>query len=179
MASINKAILIGNLGRDPEVRFTPGGQAVSNFSIATTDRWKNKQSGNFEERTEWHNIVAWGKLAELCKEYLSKGRQVYIEGRLQTRSWDDKEGKKRYTTEVVAQVVQFLGNRSDGASRAAATLGAAVPLGTFAPDSSSSPLSAGSWDSSGPASGEGQPSGEGPPSREGPPPFNEEDDIPF
>ena len=111
MASVNKVILIGNLGQDPEVRYTPSGAAVANFNIATTDRWNNKQSGQPEERTEWHRIVVWNKLAELCKEYLHKGRPVYVEGRLQTRQWDDKDGNKRSTTEVIANTIQFLGGR--------------------------------------------------------------------
>lgn len=111
---VNKVILVGNLGADPEVRFTPGGQAVANFRIATSDSWTDK-SGQKQERTEWHRIVVWGKLAELCGEYLKKGRQCFIEGRLQTREWTDKEGKKNYTTEVVANSVVFLGGR-DGAS---------------------------------------------------------------
>ncbi len=113
---INKVILIGNLGADPEVRFTPSGQAVANFRIATSESWTDKSSGQKQERTEWHRIVVWGKLAELCGEYLKKGRQCYVEGRLQTREWTDKEGKKNYTTEVVAQTVQFLGS---GAGRGA------------------------------------------------------------
>jgi single-strand DNA-binding protein len=110
---VNKVILIGNLGADPEVRFTPGGQAVANFRIATSDTWTDK-NGQKQERTEWHRIVVWGKLAELCGEYLKKGRQCYVEGRLQTREWTDKEGRKNYTTEVVANSVVFLGGR-DGA----------------------------------------------------------------
>lgn len=105
--SVNKVILIGNLGADPEVRYTPSGQAVANFRIATSDSWTDK-SGQRQERTEWHRIVAWGKTGELCGEYLSKGRQVYIEGRLQTREWTDKENRKQYTTEVVANQVVFL-----------------------------------------------------------------------
>lgn len=109
MASVNKVILIGNLGSDPEIRFTPGGQAVANFSIATTERWNNKTSGQPEEKTEWHRIVVWGKLAELCRDYLSKGRPVYVEGRLQTRKWDDKQGQTKYTTEIIAERIQFLG----------------------------------------------------------------------
>src|SRR3954466_3474678 len=112
-SGVNKVILIGNLGKDPEVRFTPSGQAVANFTIATNDSWTDKQ-GQKQERTEWHRIVVWGKLAELCGEYLSKGRQCFVEGRLQTREWTDKEGKKNYTTEVVATQVTFLGGR-DGA----------------------------------------------------------------
>ena len=107
---VNKVILIGNLGADPEVRFTPGGQAVANFRIATSESWTDK-NGQKQERTEWHRIVVWGKLAELCGEYLKKGRQCYVEGRLQTREWTDKEGKKNYTTEVVASGVTFLGGR--------------------------------------------------------------------
>jgi len=105
---INKAILIGNLGRDPEVRYTADGQAVANFSIATSEKWKDKNTGEMVERTEWHNIVAWRRLGEICGEYLSKGRQVYIEGRLQTRSWE-KDGVTRYTTEVVASEMKMLG----------------------------------------------------------------------
>jgi single-strand DNA-binding protein len=103
-SGVNKVILVGNLGKDPEVRYTPGGQAVANFTIATNENWTDKQ-GQKQERTEWHRIVVWGKTAELCGEYLSKGRQVYIEGRLQTREWTNKEGAKQYTTEVVANPV--------------------------------------------------------------------------
>ncbi|MFP2931015.1 single-stranded DNA-binding protein [Pyxidicoccus sp. 3LG] len=110
---VNKVILIGNLGADPEVRFTPGGQAVANFRIATSESWTDK-NGQKQERTEWHRIVVWGKLAELCGEYLKKGRQCYVEGRLQTREWTDKENRKNYTTEVVANAVTFLGGRDAG-----------------------------------------------------------------
>ncbi len=110
MASVNKAILIGNLGKDPELRYTPGGQAVTNFSIATTDKWKDKD-GQLQERTDWHNIVAWGRQAEVANEYLKKGSPVYIEGRLQTRSWEDKDGNKRYITEIVTRRLQLLGRR--------------------------------------------------------------------
>ncbi len=109
MAGINKVILIGNLGSDPEVRYTPSGVAVANFSIATSEEWKDKDSGEKKERTEWHRIVAWRRLGEICGEYLSKGRQVYVEGRIQTNTWEDKEGNKRYTIEIVANTVQFLG----------------------------------------------------------------------
>ena len=112
MASVNKVILIGNLGRDPELRYTKGGQAVANFSIATNEKWTDKE-GAQQERTEWHRIVAWGKTGELCAQYLAKGRSTYIEGRLQTREYEDKEGIKRYTTEIVAQNVTFLGGRAD------------------------------------------------------------------
>jgi len=126
MAGINKAILIGRLGADPEVRYTPSGVAVANFSIATSEEWKDKDTGEKKERTEWHRIVVWSKLGELCGEYLSKGRQVYIEGRIQTRSWDDRDGNKRYTTEIVATDVQFLGGR-DGGPEARAVSGASAP----------------------------------------------------
>ncbi len=113
MASgVNKVILIGRLGQDPEVRYTSNGGAVANFSLATSESWTDKQ-GQKQEKTEWHRIVVWGKMGELCGQYLSKGRQAYIEGRLQTREWTDKEGGKRYTTEVVAQSVQFLGSPGD------------------------------------------------------------------
>lgn len=110
MAGINKVILIGRLGRDPEVRYTPDGTAVANFSVATSDEWTDKATGEKKERTEWHRIVAWRRLGEICGEYLAKGRQVYIEGKLQTRSWE-KDGVTRYTTEIVASDVQFLGTR--------------------------------------------------------------------
>ncbi len=114
---LNKVILIGNLGRDPEVRYTPGGLAVANFSMATSETWTNKE-GEKETRTEWHRIVAWGKLGEICGEYLSKGKQIYIEGRIQTREWEDKEGNKRYTTEITASQMLMLGSReSAGESR--------------------------------------------------------------
>ena len=113
MASVNKVILIGNLGADPEVRYTQNSQAVANFRIATTDVWTDRE-GNKQERTEWHNIVAWGKLGEICGQYLKKGKQIYVEGRIQTRQWEDKEGGKRYTTEVVANIMQMLGRPGDG-----------------------------------------------------------------
>lgn len=153
MSSVNKVILIGNLGKDPEVRFTSGGQAVCQFSIATSEKWKNKTTNEWEERTEWHNIVVWGKQAELCKEYLAKGRTVYIEGRLQTRSWDDKEGKKRYTTEIVATTVRFLGGRKEGSAGAGS-----YSKGGSAQDSA--PQAAMS-------------------SNDGPPDFDADEDIPF
>jgi len=113
MASVNKVILVGNLGRDPEVKFMPNGDAVCNFSIATTDSWKDK-AGAKQERTEWHNIVMYRKLAEIAGEYLKKGRPVYIEGRLQTRKWQDKDNNDRYTTEIVADSMQMLGSRDGG-----------------------------------------------------------------
>lgn len=108
MGSLNKAMIIGNLGRDPEVRYTQDGKAVASFSIATTDKWKDKVTGELREKTEWHRIVAFGRLGEICGEYLAKGRQVYIEGKLRTRSWE-KDGITRYTTEIEAIVMQMLG----------------------------------------------------------------------
>ena len=111
MASVNKVILVGNLGKDPEVRYMPNGEAVANFSIATTDTWKDK-SGVKQEKTEWHSIVMYRKLAEIAGEYLKKGRPVYVEGRLQTRQWE-KDGVTRYTTEVVADQMQMLGGKAD------------------------------------------------------------------
>lgn len=112
---VNKAIIVGNLGRDPEVRFTPDGRAVARFSVATTERWTDPQ-GQRQERTEWHNVVVWGKQAEVCGQYLSKGRQVFVEGSIRSRSYDDKTGNKRYITEIVARDVRFLGS-GGGAGR--------------------------------------------------------------
>jgi len=151
MAGVNKAILIGNLGRDPELRYTQNGQAVVNFTLATSENWTDK-SGERIERTEWHRIVVWGKVGELCAQYLSKGRTAYVEGRIQTREWEDKEGNKRSTTEINAQTVQFLGG----------------PRGESGAPSSGSPGSGG---------GGGGAGGSGPaPSGGGAPPG---DDIPF
>ena len=107
MGSLNKVMLIGNLGRDPEIRYTNSGSSVANYSIATTDRWTDRQ-GQKQERTEWHDIVAFDRLADLSQNYLRKGSNVFIEGRLQTRSWEDNDGQKKYRTEVVANVIQFL-----------------------------------------------------------------------
>lgn len=106
--TVNKVILIGRLGADPELKYTPSGAAVANFNIATDDTWTDRKTAEKQERTEWHRIIAWSKLAEICGEYLKKGSRVYIEGRLQTRSWEDKNGVKRYTTEIVAQQMQML-----------------------------------------------------------------------
>ena len=113
MAGVNKVILIGHLGHDPEVRYTQEGTAVGNFRIATSEYWTDRNSGERRERTEWHRIVVFGRMAENCGKYLAKGRQVFVEGRLQTREWEDKEGNRRFTTEVVALNVQFLGGRDD------------------------------------------------------------------
>jgi single-strand DNA-binding protein len=114
MASINKVILIGNLGRDPEVRYTPSGAAVCNLRLATTRNWKNRDSGERQEETEWHSVVLYDRQAEVAGEYLKKGRPVYIEGRLKTRKWQDKDGNDRYTTEIVADSMQLLGGREGG-----------------------------------------------------------------
>ena len=111
MSSLNKVLLIGNLGKDPEIRYTQNGQAVATFSLATSDNWTD-QAGNRQERTEWHRIVAWGKLADLCQRFLAKGRQVYIEGRIQSREYTDQSGAKRNTTEIIASSIVFLGSRA-------------------------------------------------------------------
>jgi len=123
MASVNKVILIGNLGRDPETRYSADGAAITNIRIATTDSWKDKATGEKKEQTEWHTVVFFGRLAEIAGEYLRKGRPVYVEGRLRTRKWQDKEGQDRYTTEVVADQMQMLGSR-EGA-------GGGAPAGDF------------------------------------------------
>lgn len=114
MASLNKVILIGNLGRDPETRYAPSGDAICNVTIATTETWKDKQSGEKKEQTEWHRVVFFGRLAEIAAQYLRKGSQVYVEGRLQTRKWQDKDGQDRYTTEIRADEMKMLGSRSGG-----------------------------------------------------------------
>jgi single-strand DNA-binding protein len=111
MASVNKVILVGNLGRDPETRYSPDGAAITNVSVATTFRWRDKASGELKEETEWHRVAFFGKLAETAGQYLKKGSQVYVEGRLRTRKWQDKDGQDRYTTEIVADTMQMLGSR--------------------------------------------------------------------
>ena len=121
---VNKVILIGNLGRDPEVRYSPSGSAVANVTLATSESWKDKNSGEKQEKTEWHRVVFFGRLAEIAGDYLKKGSQVFVEGRLQTRKWQDKEGKDRYTTEIVANEMQMLGSRG----------GAGVPNDSFNQD---------------------------------------------
>jgi single-strand DNA-binding protein len=129
--SLNKVMIIGRLGQDPELKYTPGGAAVCNFSVATSESWTDK-AGQKQEKTEWHRIVVWGKLAELCNQYLAKGRQAFIEGKLQTRSWEDKEGQKKYTTEIMANTVQFL----DSKQTAGASMGAeknTAPVESSAP----------------------------------------------
>jgi single-strand DNA-binding protein len=147
--SVNKAILVGNLGKDPELRYTPSGTAVCTFSLATTDRFKNKQ-GEQQDRTEWHNIVVWAGLAEICGKYLTKGKQIYIEGRIQNRSYDDRDGNKRYITEIVASEMQMLGRASDQGGGGGSSTGNRATA-------SSQDYSSGSQE----------------------PPFNPDDDIPF
>lgn len=114
MASVNKVIVLGNLGRDPELRYTPSGSPVCNVSIATTRNWKSKDSGERQEETEWHRVVFYDRLAEIAGQYLKKGRPVYVEGRLKTRKWQDKEGRDQYTTEIIAEQMQLLGGRDEG-----------------------------------------------------------------
>lgn len=111
---INKVILVGQLGRDPEVRYTQAGKAVANLSIATSEQWKDKQTGEKKESTEWHRVIMWGRLGEIAGEYLSKGAQVYVEGKLQTRKWQDQSGQDRYTTEILANQMQMLGGGNSG-----------------------------------------------------------------
>lgn len=113
MASVNKVILIGNLGKDPEVRYMPDGKAVANITIATSERWKDKTTGEKQERTEWHNVVFYSPLAEIVGQYLRKGSSVFVEGRLQTRKWQDKNGQDRYTTEIIANEMKMLGGRGE------------------------------------------------------------------
>jgi single-strand DNA-binding protein len=148
VASVNKVILVGNLGRDPEVRYTPDNAAITNISIATTDSWKDK-NGDKQERTEWHRVAFFGKLAEIAGEYLKKGSQVYVEGRLQTRKWQDKEGQDRYTTEIVADRMQMLGSRSGMGMGDTADMDSAPPP----PSRGSSGGGGRSSSSSGPKSG--------------------------
>ena len=135
MSSVNKAILIGNLGKDPELRYTPGGQPTASFSLATTDQWTDK-NGQKQKKTEWHNIIAWGKLAELVNQYLKKGRSVYVEGRINTRSWDDRDGNKKYRTEITANVIQFLGG---GPGAPSANDAAPADMPEAAPNSAGEP----------------------------------------
>jgi single-strand DNA-binding protein len=141
---INKVILIGNLGQDPETRSTPGGTTVTNIRVATSESWRDKQSGEMKENTEWHTVVLWNKLGEIAGEYLKKGSQVYIEGRLQTRKWQDKSGNDRYTTEIVASEMQMLGGRGGGGGAAMETRDARRPSEEGAPRGAGSGATAGS-----------------------------------
>jgi single-strand DNA-binding protein len=138
--SVNKAILVGNLGRDPEIRYLPSGQSVANFSIATTESF-NDRNGSRQERTEWHRIVAWGKLGEVCGQYLKKGRQVYVEGRITTRQYEAKDGSgKRTSTEIVAQTIQFLGGRGGAVDEVGAGAGFGADLPPPPPDDEDIPF---------------------------------------
>jgi single-strand DNA-binding protein len=123
MASVNKVIIVGNLGADPETRFLPSGEAVANIRVATTDKWKDKASGEMKEATEWHRISFFGRLAEIAGEYLKKGSQVYVEGTLRTRKWQDKDGQDRYSTEIRADTMQMLGRREGGGEQRGADMG--------------------------------------------------------
>ncbi len=158
---VNKVILIGNLGKDPETRYMPSGSAVTNLTLATSESWKDKQSGEQQERTEWHKVAMFGRLAEIAAEYLRKGSQIYIEGKLRTRKWQDKEGKDRWTTEIVADEMQMLGSKGGGgASASAGSMGGA---------------GAAAGGGSGSASG----SGRAAVNDSGAPPGDFDDDIPF
>jgi single-strand DNA-binding protein len=169
MAGVNKAILLGNLGKDPEIRYAPSGTAVATFSLATTESVPSKDGGR-EDRTEWHRIVAFGRLAEICGEYLAKGKQVYIEGRIQTRDWEDRDGNKRYTTEIVAQTMQMLG--------AAPSQGGNRPRGDFSGNRSGKESGGGREDKNRPSEGEhGGSWSDGSRNDYGGPP--RDDDIPF
>jgi single-strand DNA-binding protein len=167
--SVNKVILVGRLGQNPEVRYTPSGAAVANFSVATNESWTDK-NGQKQERTEWHKVVVWGKLAELCNQFLAKGRQVYLEGRLQTRQWQDKDGQTKYTTEIQAQTIQFLGGQERGQG-----------MGNEYAQGASAGAGGGGY-SRGPSQGQGGPmgpsGGPGPQFGAEEPSFTE-DDIPF
>jgi single-strand DNA-binding protein len=145
MASVNKVILIGNLGRDPEVRYAPSGSAICNVTLATSRQWKDKTSGERQEETEWHRVVFYDRLAEIAGEYLKKGRPVYVEGRLKTRKWQDKDGVEKYTTEIVADQMQLLGGREgegEGGYGRGRDEGAARPAAARAPASSAAPKGA-------------------------------------
>jgi single-strand DNA-binding protein len=135
MAGVNKVILVGRLGTDPEVKTISGGNTVAKLSVATSENWTDKE-GQKQERTEWHRVVVWGKLAELCGRFLSKGRQVYLEGRLQTRSWEDQQGQKRYTTEIVANTIQFLGAAAGATSTTTSAQDQEFPAQNFGPEPS-------------------------------------------
>ena len=131
--SVNKAILVGRLGKDPELNYIPSGQSVTKFTMATNRSYKDK-SGEWKEETDWHNIVAWGKLGEICAQYLVKGRQAYVEGQIRTRNWEDREGKKRTTTEIIANEVLLLGSRGEAAPEAANRPAGDSPSSSFSDD---------------------------------------------
>ena len=168
MASVNKVILVGNLGRDPETRYMPDGGAITNISIATTSSWKDK-SGEKQEATEWHRISFFGKLAEIAGEYLKKGSQVYVEGKLRTRKWQDKDGQEKYTTEVIADAMQMLGGRQGMGGEGGGASSGGGDYGRSSSGSASGPAGGGSGSASKPAAAKG-----------GAAKFDDfEDDIPF
>ncbi len=166
---VNKVILVGNLGADPEIRYTAGGGAVCKIKIATSESWKDKQTGEQQERTEWHRVVFFNRLAEIAGEYLRKGRQVYIEGSLRTDKYTDKEGVERYTTDVIASEMQMLGGPPEGGS------GGGRPSGERPSGGGERPQRSAPQSSGGPSGGQNRPE----PRREAPPPDDFEDDIPF
>ncbi|MDE2998802.1 MAG: single-stranded DNA-binding protein [Gemmatimonadota bacterium] len=175
---VNKVILIGNVGADPELRYTAGGTAVTNFNIATNESWTDS-SGERQERTEWHRIVVWGRLAEICNQYLRKGSKVFIEGRLQTRSWETQDGQKRYTTEVVARDMQMLDSRGDFDSGGGGSQGSGKPNDLPAERGPAQAGGAGDAGSGSPGNGGGggRDTGSG---GSTPPPFgSDDDDLPF
>ncbi|QDQ27590.1 single-stranded DNA-binding protein [Chitinimonas arctica] len=174
MASLNKVLLIGNLGRDPEMRYMPDGTAICNFSIATTESWKDKNSGQKNEKTEWHNIVMYRRLAEIAGQYLKKGSQVYIEGRLQTRKWQDKTtGQDRYTTEILADEMKMLGGRSGGGTGGGTEYDQTPP--SYNESAPSRAPASGGYQGDAPAAG-----GQSRPAPQKPQSFDDfEDDIPF
>lgn len=166
MASVNKVILIGNLGKDPEVRYMPSGRAVANVTLATSDSWKDKNTGEKQERTEWHNVTFYSPLAEIAGQYLRKGSSVFVEGRLQTRKWQDKNGQDRYTTEIIASEMKMLGGRSGS--------GGSAPFGPEGSEMSSDPPAAR------PPQSQNAPVSTRPPASPSPRSDNEfDDDIPF
>lgn len=165
MASVNKVIIVGNLGRDPETRYMPNGEAVTNIAVATTESWKDKNSGEKKELTEWHRITFYRKLAEIAGQYLKKGSQIYVEGRLQTRKWTDKDGVERYTTEIIADSMQMLGSRQGMGGG-----GGGAPMDDDYSSAPASRQSSGSGSSSGASRGASKPA----------PNFSDmDDDIPF
>ncbi len=176
---INKVILIGNLGNDPDVRYTQGGAPVANITLATTDAWRDKATGDTKERTEWHRLVFFGRLAEIVSEYLRKGARIYVEGRLQTREWEDRDGNKRYTTEIIANEMQMLGGKEERGGEARPRE-AAAPPGQEAPAAAPDAAPAGAAPA-GPAASENDPAG--PPAGGGKAPARgddlTDDDIPF
>ncbi|MFT5367490.1 MAG: single-strand DNA-binding protein [Candidatus Latescibacterota bacterium] len=179
---VNKVIILGNVGADPELRYTPGGAAVTNFNIATNESWTDNNSEK-QERTEWHRIVVWGRLAEICNQYLRKGSKVYVEGRLQTRSWEGQDGQKRYTTEVVAREMQMLDGRGEAEGGGGGGGGNNYSQQNASPQATSQGGGNNNYNqqSASPqaAQGGGMPQGGGGSSEPEPPPYAADDDLPF